>query len=173
MNPGGQIQSPSPSWHTPPLRHSGQSLSQWGPHFLPGQAADRHTFLYNWHCLVCVSASGLFLLHWDTSQDSSKRFVREEDHAVKCKRRRKKKKSSKQENVKAEQVQGGDGVDTAGVSLEYWSAAHETRVLSWEEDRWSQKVISQFIESTKALFYFKGIQCLFVVVPAAGQIAHW
>lgn len=40
MNPGGHIQSPSILWHTPPFRHSEQSLSQFTPHFLLGQSEE-------------------------------------------------------------------------------------------------------------------------------------
>lgn len=44
MNPGGHMQSPSASWHTPPFRHSGQSLLQPGPHFLLGQPTGKKSF---------------------------------------------------------------------------------------------------------------------------------
>lgn len=44
MNPGGHMQSPSASWHTPPFRHSGQSLLQPGPHFLLGQPTGKNNF---------------------------------------------------------------------------------------------------------------------------------
>ncbi len=38
INPGGQTQSPSLSWHTPPFKHSGQSLSQSEPHLFFGHS---------------------------------------------------------------------------------------------------------------------------------------
>lgn len=44
MNPGGHMQSPSASWHTPPFRHSGQSLLQPGPHFLLAQPTGKKSF---------------------------------------------------------------------------------------------------------------------------------
>lgn len=51
MNPGGHIQSPLPSWHTPPFKHSGQSLLQSWPHFLLEQAAGKNNLVFIFHCV--------------------------------------------------------------------------------------------------------------------------
>lgn len=69
MNPGGQMQSPLPSWHTPPFKHSGQSLLQSWPHFLLAQAASKNTLVYR------VQTSFFVSWRWNHNQNQKHNFL--------------------------------------------------------------------------------------------------